>query len=285
MDFARPEALVSTDWLADHLSDPDLRILDCTWYHASSNIDGRTQYRGRHLPGAVHFDIDHFADKASPLPHMLPSAADFANRAGLIGVGAGDRVVVYDRLCGGAAAARAWWMFHVFGHDKVAMLDGGFGKWSKEKKPTEMSAVRPIPRAFTATFDPSLVRTLQQMKVNLGSGAEQVVDARGPSKFEGAQEDVFPFRKLGHIPHAINLPWGDLIDQDSGAVIAPEAIAARFAAAGVDLARPVVTTCASGITSCVLALALHLLGHERTAVYDGSWAEWGLQDDTPAVAA
>lgn len=285
MDFARPEALVSTDWLAEHLSDPDLRILDCTWYHASSNIDGRTQYRGRHLPGAVHFDIDHFADRASPLPHMLPTAAEFGHKAGLIGVGTTDRVVVYDRLCGGAAAARAWWMFRTFGHDKVAMLDGGFGKWAKEKRPTEMAAVRPTARTFAATLDPTAVRDLAQMKANLASGAEQVVDARGPAKFQGEQADVFPFRKLGHIPHAINLPWGDLIDQESGALIAPTAIAARFAAAGVDLRRPVITTCASGITACVLALALHLIGHANTAVYDGSWAEWGLQEDTPAAAA
>jgi len=285
MEFARPDALVSTDWLAEHLADPDLRILDCTWYHASSNIDGRTQYRGRHLPGAVHFDIDHFADRSSPLPHMLPSAAEFAHKAGLIGVGQGDRVIVYDRLCGGAAAARAWWMFRAFGYDKVALLDGGFGKWAKEKRPTEMTAVRPTPRSFAAALDPALVRDLAQMKANLASGAAQVVDARGPGKFQGAQEDVFPFKKLGHIPQSINLPWGDLIDQESGAFIAPEAIAARFDAAGVDLSRPIVTTCASGITACVLALALYLIGHQNTAVYDGSWAEWGLQEDTPAAAA
>lgn len=285
MDFAKPEALVSSDWLAEHLSDPDLRILDCTWYHTSTNIDGRTQYRGRHLPGAVHFDIDHFADKSNPLPHMLPIAAEFATKAGLLGISNDDRVVVYDRLCGGAAAARAWWMFRVFGHDKVAMLDGGFGKWAKEKKPTEMAPVRPQPRSFKATFNPALVRTLEQMKSNLASGGEQVIDARGPAKFDGTQDDVFPVDKLGHIPGAINLPWGDLVDQDSGALIAPDAVAERFAAAGVDLGRPVVATCASGITSCMLALALYLLGRPDAAVYDGSWAEWGTAADTPAVAA
>ena len=285
MNSADLAALVSTEWLAAHLSDPDLRILDCTWHHASTKLDGRTQYRGRHLPGSVHFDIDHVADKSNPLPHMLPSAADFAKKVGLLGVGDGDRVVVYDRLCGGSAAARAWWMFRVFGHDKVALLDGGFGKWTKEKLPTEMSAVRPQLQSFTPKFTPKLVRTLSDMKANLVTGGEQVIDARGPGKFDGSQEDVFPFKKLGHIPNAINVPWGDLIDPESGAFIAPEALAARFALAGIDLQRPIVTTCASGITSCVVALGLYVLGHQTAAVYDGSWAEWGLAEDTPAAAA
>lgn len=285
MTLADPQALVSTEWLAAHSSDSDLRILDCTWHHISTNLDGRTQYRGRHLPGAVHFDIDHVADKSNPLPHMLPTAADFSKKVGLLGIGDGDRVVVYDRLCGGAAAARVWWMFRVFGYDRVCLLDGGFGKWAKEKLPTEMSAVRPEPRCFTATFRSALVRTLGEMQANLSTGAQQVVDTRGPAKFDGTQEEVFPFKKLGHIPNAVNIPWADLIHPETGAFLAPDAVAARFAAGGIDLARPIVTTCASGITSCVVALGLYLLGHGTAAVYDGSWAEWGLADDTPAVAA
>lgn len=285
MSYANPEALVSTDWLAEHLTDPDVRILDCTWHHTSTNLDGRTQYRGRHLPGSVHFDIDHLADKSNPLPHMLPSAADFAKKIGLLGIGDGDRVVVYDRLYGGAAAARAWWMFRVFGYDKVAMLNGGYGKWTKEKKPTDMSAVRPEPKSFSATYNPALVSTLAEMRENLVTAAAQVVDARGPAKFDGTQEDVFPFKKLGHIPNAINVPWADLIDPETGEFIAADALAARFAAAGVDLDRPIVTTCASGIISCVAALGFYLLGRKNVAVYDGSWAEWGMAEDTPAVAA
>ncbi len=277
--------LVSTDWLAAHLSDPDVRILDCTWHHASTNLDGRTQYRGRHLPGAVHFDIDHIADKASPLPHMLPSAADFAAKVSLLGIGTGDRVVVYDRLYGGSAAARAWWMFRVFGHENVALLDGGFNKWLKDQMPTEMSAVRAERREFVATLNPHLVRAMPEMKANLVSHLEQVVDARGPAKFEGTQEDVFPFKKLGHIPNAINVPWADLVHPETGAMQPPAVLAARFAAAGIDLARPVVATCASGITSCMVALALYRLGHQTAAVYDGSWAEWGLAEDTPVAVA
>jgi thiosulfate/3-mercaptopyruvate sulfurtransferase len=285
MTSTYPEALVSSEWLTDHLSDPDVRILDCTWHHVSTNLDGRTQYRGRHLPGAVHFDIDHVADTSNPLPHMLPSAADFAKKVGLLGISDGDHVVVYDRHCGGSAAARVWWMFRVFGYDKVSILDGGFGKWTKEKRPAEMTPVRPEPKSFTATFTPSLVRTIDQMKANLETGAEQIVDARGPAKFDGTQADVFPFKKLGHMPNAINIPWADLIVEETGAFMTPDQIKDRFVRAGIDLERPIVTTCASGISSCVLAFALYLIGQKTTAVYDGSWAEWDLAEDTPAVAA
>ncbi|MFG1416309.1 sulfurtransferase [Xanthobacter sp. V0B-10] len=284
MTTTLPGALVASEWLSDHLSDPDLRILDCTWHHESTNLDGRTQYRGRHLPGAVHFDIDHVADKSTGLPHMLPSAADFAKKVGLLGIGAGDRVVVYDRNCGGSAAARVWWMFRVFGYDNVAVLDGGYGKWTAEKRPTEMSPVRPEPKTFSASFSPHLVRTLDQMRANLASGAEQVLDARGPAKFDGSQEDLFPARKHGHIPDAVNLPWGDLVVAETGALVSPEAIRARFAAAGIDLAKPIVVTCASATVSCVLALALYVAGVGTAAVYDGSFAEWGLAEDTPVAA-
>jgi thiosulfate/3-mercaptopyruvate sulfurtransferase len=285
MSSEQLEALVSTDWLAAHLGEADLRILDCTWHHASTNLDGKTQYRGRHLPGSVHFDIDHVADRTTALPHMLPTAADFAHKVGLLGIGAGDRVVVYDRHCGGSAAARAWWMFRVFGHANVALLDGGFGKWIKEKRPTEMAAVRPEARTFGATFNPALVRSLAEMGANVASGAEQVVDARAPARFSGAEPGLYPTPRLGHIPGSVNLPWGDLIDVESGAYLAPAALAARFAAAGLDLARPIVATCGSGVTACSLALGLYLAGHRDAAVYDGSWAEWGLADATPVAAA
>jgi len=276
--------LVSTAWLAEHLTDPDLRILDCTWHHASTNLDGRTQYRGRHLPGSVHFDIDHISDKTNPLPHMLPSAVDFAKKVGLLGIGDDDRVVVYDRHCGAAAAARVWWMFRIFGFKNVTMLDGGYGKWSKENLPAEMAAVRPEPRSFSATFNPALVRSMAEMQANLETGAEQVVDARGPAKFNGTQADLFPYKTLGHIPGSINIPWGDLIAPETGALLEADALQARFERAGINLDRPIVVTCASGTTACVIALALYTLGHHNAAVYDGSWAEWGLATDMPAIA-
>ncbi|MFG1225521.1 3-mercaptopyruvate sulfurtransferase [Xanthobacter wiegelii] len=285
MSTVLPGPLVSTQWLADHLSAPDVKILDCTWLHESSNMDGRTQYRGRHLPGSVHFDIDAVADKSSPLPHMLPPAAEFAKKVGLLGIGDGDKVIVYDRMCGGAAAARVWWMFRTFGYHDVAMLDGGYGKWVKEKLPSDMSPVRPEPKTFTAVLDPTLVRSLDQMLANVASGTEQVIDARGPAKFTGSQDDVFPAKKKGHIPGAINLPWGDLIVEESGELVQPDAIRARLAAAGVDLEKSIVVTCASGTIACVVMLALYLLGKTDVALYDGSWAEWGLKDETPSAAA
>ncbi|MCK9915688.1 sulfurtransferase [Microbacteriaceae bacterium K1510] len=285
MSILNVDGLVSTAWLAENLTAPNLRILDCTWYHASTNLDGRTQYRGRHLPGSVHFDIDHIADKSTGLPHMLPTAADFAKKVGLLGIGNDDRIIVYDRLSGGSAAARAWWMFRAFGHDNVALLDGGFGKWIKEKRPTEMAPVRPELQTFNATFRPALVRNIAEMKANLATNSEQVIDTRGLATFTGTQPDAFPFKKLGHIPNAINIPWADLIHAETGAFLEPEALTARFADAGIDLQRPIVATCASGITACVVALALYLIGHRDAAIYDGSWAEWGLAEDTPAVAA
>jgi thiosulfate/3-mercaptopyruvate sulfurtransferase len=280
-----PGALVSAKWLAGRLSEGDIRILDCTWHHPSTNLDGRNQYRGRHLPGSVHFDIDHIADPTSDLPHMLPNAADFAKKVGLLGVGDGDRIVVYDRLFGGSAAARAWWMFRVFGYDNVAMLDGGFQRWIADKHPTEMSPVRPQPKTFTAHYRGELVRDIAQMKGNLDSAAEQVVDARGPGKFDGSQADVFPFKKLGHIPKAVNVPWADLVHAETGVFLDQSALKTRFESAGIDLTKPIVTTCASGITSCMAAFGLYLLGRSDIAVYDGSWAEWERAEDLPAVAA
>jgi thiosulfate/3-mercaptopyruvate sulfurtransferase len=284
MPTEAPEALVSTEWLAAHLTDPAIKILDCTWHHPSTNLDGRTQYRGRHLPGSVHFDIDQIADRSTSLPHMLPSAEDFAKKVGLLGIGNDNRVVVYDRLYGGSAAARVWWMFRVFGHDNVAMLDGGFGKWAKEKLPAEMTPVRPEPNAFKSTFNAALVSTLSDIRSNLQSGAAQLIDARGPGKFDGTQEDVFAFKRQGHIPNAINVPWADLINPDTGALLGTEALVARFTAADVDLKRPIVTTCASGIMAALAALALDRLGARNTAVYDGSWAEWCMADDTSVAA-
>jgi len=278
------EVLVSTEWQASHLTDPTIKILDCTWHHPSTNLDGRTQYRGRHLPGSVHFDIDQIADKSTALPHMLPSADDFAKKVGLLGIGNDNRVVVYDRLYGGSAAARVWWMFRVFGHQNVAILDGGFGKWTQEKQPTEMTPVRPQPNSFKATFNGELVRTLSDVQANLQTKAAQLIDGRGPGKFDGTQEDVFTFKRQGHIPGSINVPWADLINPDTGALLGAEALAARFSAGGIDLKRPIIATCASGIMSPLVALALYQLGVRNTAVYDGSWAEWCMSDETSVAA-
>jgi thiosulfate/3-mercaptopyruvate sulfurtransferase len=284
MSAISPGPLVSVEWLTSRLADENVKILDCTWHHPSTNLDGRNQYRGRHLPRAVHFDIDHIADPESDLPHMLPTPEGFAKKIGLLGVGDGDLVVVYDRLFGGSAAARAWWMFRVFGYDNVAMLDGGFGKWTAEKQPTEMSPVRPQPRSFTVSYRAELVRDLGQMKANLESNSEQVIDARGPNKFDGSQPDVFPFKRLGHMPNAINVPWADLLHPERGEFLPPDSLRKRFEDAKLDLGKPIVATCASGTVSCMTALALFLLGKQDVAIYDGAWAEWERFEDLPAAA-
>ncbi len=229
MTYANPEALVSTEWLAEHLSDPDVRILDCTWHHASTNLDGRTQYRGRHLPGSVHFDIDHIADKSNPLPHMLPDAADFAKKSSdywgsatatgswsTTGCAAGPRRRGRGGCSGCSVTTRSPCL-------KAATANG-----PRKNCPTDMSMVRPEQKSFSATYNPALVRGLREMRDNLATAAEQVIDARGPAKFDGTQEDVFPFKKLGHIPNATNIPWADLIHPDTGAFIAPDALAATI---------------------------------------------------------
>jgi thiosulfate/3-mercaptopyruvate sulfurtransferase len=285
MSFADNKALVESPWLAEHLADPDLRILDCTWHHVSTNLDGRTQYRGRHLPGAVHFDIDHVCDPSSSLPHMLPSASDFAKKVGLLGIGNDDRVVVYDRAGGGAAAARVWWMFRVFGHQNIAVLNGGLGKWSKEKRPAEMTPVRPEPTTYAAIYNPALVRSLDEMSANLATRAEQIIDAREAAQFAGVTDDLFASARRGHMPDAINIPWQDLLDLASETLLPEDALAGRFTAAGVDLDRPIVASCSSGIVSGIIALALYQLGCASVAIYDGAWVEWGSTPSTPAVAA
>jgi len=244
------------------------------------NRNARAEYEQKHIPGAVFFDIDAIADKANPLPHMLPDAATFAAAVGELGIGNDSRVVVYDAH-GMMSAARAWWSFRVFGHEDVAVLDGGLPKWLAEGRPVEAGTVRPARRSFAARLDASQVRDKQAIRANIRERREQVVDARAAGRFSGREPEVWPGRRPGHIPGSLNLPFTDLLDPQSKTFLPAEAIAERFRAAGTDLARPVVTSCGSGVTAAVLAFALHLIGHRPVALYDGSWAEWGLPGDTP----
>lgn len=271
-------AVVTTAWLAKHLGEPDLRVLDGTWHMPQLRRDARAEFVQAHIPGAAFFDIDRIADPTTSLPHMLPTAAAFAEAVGALGVGEGDRVIVYD-VRGVVSAARVWWTFRAFGHDRVAVLDGGLRAWKAEGRPLEAGEPAPPRRQFHATPRPEVVRDLEAMRRNLRTRAEEVVDARSRGRFEGSEPEPRPGLRGGHIPGSRNLPYETLANPD-GTLLPPDALRAAFVAAGVDLERPITTTCGSGVTASVLALALHLVGHRRVAVYDGSWTEWGGRTDT-----
>jgi thiosulfate/3-mercaptopyruvate sulfurtransferase len=214
---------------------------------------------------------------------MLPEAAKFASKVRKLGLDNGNHIVVYDRANGGGGATRAWWMFRVFGHADASLLDGGMGKWLAEDRPTDDLPPMPRERHFVPRVNQLLVRSKEQMKSNIESRRDQVLDARSHGRFVGTEPEPWPVNKVGHIPGSANLPWTDLLDSETGTFLPAEALAARFTNAGIDITKPVAATCGSGITACVLAFGLYLLGNRDAAVYDGSWAEWGLADDTPVT--
>jgi len=283
MTYAKPDALVSTQWLADHLSAPDVRVVDATWAMPGSGIVPRDEYDAQHIPGAVFFNIDEIADTNSPLPHMLPPPEKFSSRVRRLGLGNGNRVIVYDRNGGAMAAARVWWMFRTFGHKDVSVLSGGLSKWIKEGGAIEDLPPMPRERHFISRTNSLLVRDINHMLANVSSGKEQVLDARSSARFKGEEAEPRAGARSGHIPGSLNLPWAELLNPEDKTLLPAPELRQKFEAAGVDFSRPVVTTCGSGVTASLLALGLHLLGHEDVAVYDGSWAEWGGRDDTPIV--
>jgi thiosulfate/3-mercaptopyruvate sulfurtransferase len=271
------DPIVSTAWLAANLKAPDLRIVDGTFYLPAENKNARQEFLERHIPGAVFFDIDDIADSSSSLPHMLPSPEKFSSKVRKLGLGDGLRIVVYDSRGGLFSAPRVRWTFKVFGHPEVAVLDGGLNKWIAENRPVEDGPPSPGERHFTARANSFLVRDLQQVQANLRSKREQVLDARARARFEGAAPELWPGRRAGHIPGSRNLPYTELARPD-GTLKSPEELRELYAKAGIDLAKPVVTSCGSGITAAVLALGLEVAGAKNVAVYDGSWAEWGLPE-------
>lgn len=282
MVYVNANALVSTDWLAKHLSAPDIRVIDATFFLPTIPRDARAEYIERHIPGSVFFDIDDICDDATDLPHMLPSPEVFESKVRKLGLGDGNRIVAYDTLGGYSAAARAWWMFRVFGHDDIAVLDGGLPKWMAEGRPVDDHDPVPSERHFTARMNHTLVRDVDHLLANLENKREQVVDARARGRFAGTDPEPRPAKHSGHIPGSINLPFTQLLDTENYFVLRSAGeIATVFEESGVDLRRPVITSCGSGVTAAVLSFALYLLGHDEAPVYDGSWAEWGNRNDTP----
>lgn len=280
MPNTHPEALVSSEWLAVHLDDPHVRILDASFTLPGVTPTARENYDRGHIPGAVFFDIDDIAAPGISLPHMIPSADLFARKIGALGVGDGDKVVVYDSA-GLSSAGRAWWMLRLFGHREAVLLDGGVPKWQSEGRPLTTVVPAVARRHFTARFDPSLVRDKMAVLANLTSRREQIVDARAAGRFDGSTPEVRAGLRSGHIPGSRNLPYDRLTDPETRQIKSAEALLALFRDAGVEPDRPIVTSCGSGVTACALAFALYLIGHPDAAVYDGSWSEWGLPGDTP----
>ncbi len=282
MTYANPDALVSTEWLADHLNAPDVRVVDASWCMPGSGRDPKAEYAEQHIPGAVFFDIDEIADTDTDLPHMLPSPEKFSSRVRKLGLGDGIRIVVYDSNGGFMAAQRVWWTFRAFGHEDIAVLDGGLPKWLAEGRPVEDLPPLPRERHFTARMNTFLVRSRDQVLANIDSAKEQVVDARSADRFTGTGKEPRPGLRLGHIPSSLNVPFQQVLDTGHFNVMRPaDEIAKAFTNAGVDLARPMVASCGSGVTASSLAFALYLIGHRDVAVYDGSWMEWGADEKLP----
>jgi len=272
-----PRTLVSTGWLADHLGDPDLRVIDSSWHMADTGRDARADYAAAHIPGARFFDIDEIADHRSELPHMAPPVEKFMSRCRAMGVGDGHQVVVYDSV-GLFSAARVWWLFRLMGKSDIAVLDGGLPKWLAEGRAVEDLPPVLRDRHMTVQRQAHLVRDVTQVAQAAKLRDWQIVDARAPERFAGAAPEPRPGLRAGHIPGSCNLHYRQLLNAD-GTMKDADALRAEFAAAGVDVAGQIVTTCGSGVTAAIVNLALARLGNDRAALYDGSWAEWGRYPD------
>ena len=276
-----PKTLVSTAWLAAHLKDPDLRVLDGSWYLPTMQRNARAEYEAAHIPGARFFDIDDISDHRSQLPHMVPPVEKFLSRMRAMGVGDGHQVVVYDGA-GLFSAARVWWLLKLMGHDDVAVLDGGFPKWKANGHPTE--DIPPIirDRHMMVRRQNHLVKDVTQVAAASKLGDHEIIDARAPGRFRGDEPEPREGLRSGHIPGSKNVYFHSLLSQD-GTLKDPDALRAIFQAAGVDLAKPAITSCGSGVTAAVLNLALTQMGKTDHALYDGSWAEWGQFPTVPVA--
>ncbi|WP_240008225.1 3-mercaptopyruvate sulfurtransferase [Pseudaquidulcibacter saccharophilus] len=275
--------LVSTEWLAEHIDSPDIHVIDASWFMPNSGRNAKQEYEFCHIKGAVFFDIDEIADLTSPYPHMVPSPEKFASRVRKLGLGDGVKIIIYDSH-GIFSAPRVWWMFRLMGHDDVAVLDGGLKKWLAEGRPTDDAIVSHWERHFTIRIRNDLIRDFSQVLAICEDQGTQVVDARSPARFSGTEPEPRPNLNSGHIPNSINWHYAQLINSD-GTMVSNDEIKAQIAALGIDLNKPIIASCGTGVTACILALALDKIGKDKVAVYDGSWAEWGARDDAPIVCA
>jgi thiosulfate/3-mercaptopyruvate sulfurtransferase len=272
--------LVSTGWLFETLKAPDVKVLDASSYLPTDHRDTKAEFEQEHIPGAAFFDLENIVDSVSPLPHAVPNAVDFSNAVSALGISNKDRVVIYD-TSPFFSAPRAWWMFRHFGHDRVAVLDGGLPQWKREGHRTEHGPVYPLGDTYIAHENNTILADIDMVREAVERQSSQLADARGHGRFSGEEKEFRPGLRSGHMPGARNIPYNTLIGRD-GLFLPPEELARRFAEAGIDLDKPVITTCGSGVTAAVLSFGLALLGRQ-SRLYDGSWTEWGGRTDTPVA--